>query len=50
MFKYNCLNPIANVGLDIFTDAYEKVENASNTRLISLPIIKESSPKSPFAK
>jgi len=34
MFKYNCLNPIANVGLDIFTDAYEKVENAADADAI----------------
>ena len=34
MFKYNCLNPIANVGLDIFTDAYEKVENVADADAI----------------
>ena len=27
MFKYNCLNPIASVGLDLFSDDYEKVED-----------------------
>ncbi len=27
MFKYHCLNPIAAVGLDKFTDCYEKTEN-----------------------
>ena len=27
MFKINCLNPIANVGLDLLTDDYEKVDN-----------------------
>lgn len=26
MFKYTCLNPIANIGLDLFDDKYEKVE------------------------
>ena len=26
MFKYNCLNPIASVGLDLFSNDYEKVE------------------------
>ncbi|WP_099467681.1 phosphoglycerate dehydrogenase [Konateibacter massiliensis] len=26
MFKYNCLNPIANIGLDLFTEEYEKVD------------------------
>lgn len=26
MIKYNCLNPIAAVGIDLFSNAYEKVE------------------------
>ncbi len=26
MIKYNCLNPIAAIGLDLFTDAYEKTD------------------------
>lgn len=26
MIKYNCLNPIAPIGLDLFTDSYEKVD------------------------
>ena len=26
MYKYNCLNPIANVGLDLFDGQYEKVD------------------------
>ncbi|WP_343248958.1 phosphoglycerate dehydrogenase [Diplocloster hominis] len=26
MFKYKCLNPIAKVGLDLFSDDYERVE------------------------
>jgi D-3-phosphoglycerate dehydrogenase len=26
MYKINCLNPIANVGLDLFTDKYERVD------------------------
>lgn len=29
MYKYNCLNPIANVGLDLFDDKYEKTDNFS---------------------
>lgn len=29
MYKYHCLNPIANVGLERFTDAYEKTEDAN---------------------
>ncbi len=34
--KYNCLNPIAKVGLDIFTEQYEKVEdiNAADVVLV----------------
>jgi len=28
--KYNCLNPIAEVGLDIFTKQYEKIENIND--------------------
>ena len=27
MFQYNCLNPIANIGLDLFSDDYKKVED-----------------------
>ena len=27
MYKVNCLNPIAKIGMDIFTDAYEKTDN-----------------------
>ncbi|MFA9379374.1 MAG: phosphoglycerate dehydrogenase [Lachnotalea sp.] len=27
MFKYNCLNPIANIGLDLFTEEFVKTEN-----------------------
>ena len=26
MYKYNCLNPIAGVGLDLFSDEYTKVD------------------------
>ena len=26
MYKYSCLNPIANIGLDLFTNNYEKTE------------------------
>ena len=29
MFKYNCLNSISKVGLNIFTDQYENTENVS---------------------
>ncbi|MHB8126499.1 MAG: phosphoglycerate dehydrogenase [Desulfitobacteriaceae bacterium] len=36
MFKINCLNPIANVGLDLFTDKYEKIDsfNDANAALV----------------
>lgn len=36
MFKINCLNPIANVGLDLFTDHYEIVDhfNDANAALV----------------
>jgi Phosphoglycerate dehydrogenase and related dehydrogenases len=34
MFKYNCLNPIANVGLDLFTENYEKVEALEDAEAI----------------
>ncbi|MGN0203684.1 MAG: 3-phosphoglycerate dehydrogenase, partial [Coprococcus sp.] len=27
MMKISCLNPIAAVGMDLFTDAYEKVDD-----------------------
>ena len=27
MYKYNCLNPIAGVGLDLFSEDYTKVED-----------------------
>lgn len=32
MFKYACLNPIAQVGLDRFTDEYEKVEDVNSAQ------------------
>ena len=32
MFKYNCLNPIASVGLDLFSNDYEKVEDLGRGR------------------
>ena len=27
MYQYNCLNPIANIGLDLFSEDYQKVED-----------------------
>ncbi|MHB8128808.1 MAG: phosphoglycerate dehydrogenase [Mobilitalea sp.] len=32
--KYNCLNPIAEIGLNIFTEEYEKVENINAADVI----------------
>ncbi len=32
--KYNCLNPIANIGLDIFTDQYDKVDNINDADIV----------------
>ncbi len=32
--KYNCLNPIAEVGLSIFTEQYEKVENINDADVV----------------
>jgi len=34
MFKYHCLNPIANVGLDLFVKYYEKTEDANTADAI----------------
>ena len=34
MFQYHCLNPIASVGLDLFSDAYEKVEDMKDAQAI----------------
>ncbi len=34
MFKYNCLNPIASIGLDRFTDNYAKVESVDEAEAI----------------
>ena len=33
MYKINCLNPIAAIGMDIFTDAYEKTENFADAQV-----------------
>ena len=34
MFKYHCLNPIATVGLEKFTDNYAPVSNADDADAI----------------
>ena len=32
MFKYHCLNPIANVGLQNFTDNYKRTEDVNEAQ------------------
>jgi D-3-phosphoglycerate dehydrogenase len=32
--KYNCLNPIAEIGLNIFTDEYDKVESLNDAEIV----------------
>lgn len=34
MVKYNCLNPIANCGLDLFTDNYTKVDDMAEAQAV----------------
>lgn len=34
MFKYTCLNPIAQVGLENFTDSYEKVDSMEQAEAV----------------
>jgi len=34
VFKINCLNKIANVGLDLFTDNYEMVDNFNDANAV----------------
>ena len=34
MFKYACLNPIAQVGLDVLTEGYEKVDNLNDAQAV----------------
>lgn len=34
MYQYHCLNPIANVGLDLFTQDYEKMETVKEAQAI----------------
>lgn len=33
MYKINCLNPIAEVGMNVFTEAYEKVDNFADAQV-----------------
>ncbi len=34
MFQYTCLNPIANVGLDLFSKDYKKVEDLKDAQAV----------------
>ncbi len=34
MYQYHCLNPIANVGLDLFTENYQKTDNTADADAI----------------
>ena len=34
MFKYTCLNPIAQIGLGNFTDGYEKTDNIADAQAV----------------
>ena len=34
MFQYTCLNPIANVGLDLLSDGYKKVEDLKDAQAV----------------
>lgn len=34
MFKYTCLNPIAQVGLDVFTDDYQKIDEFADAEAV----------------
>ena len=34
MFQYHCLNPIANVGLDLFNQEYQKTEDINEAQAV----------------
>ena len=40
MFNYTCLNPIAGVGLDLFSDDYKKVDDIedADAALVEVPL------------
>ena len=40
MFNYTCLNPIAGVGLDLFSDDYKKVDDIkdADAALVRVPL------------
>ena len=33
MYQYHCLNPIANVGLDLFDENYKRVEDMKDAQV-----------------
>ena len=40
MFNYTCLNPIAGVGLDLFSDDYKKVDDIKAVSYTHLDVYK----------
>ena len=34
MFQYHCLNPIANVGLDLFSQDYQKTDDIKEAQAV----------------
>lgn len=34
MFRYHCLNPIANVGLDLFSQEYQKTDDINEAQAV----------------
>lgn len=34
MYQYHCLNPIAEVGLDLFTEDYQKTEEFNDAQAV----------------
>ena len=34
MYQYHCLNPIAEVGLDLFTEDYQKTEELNDAQAV----------------
>ena len=34
MYQYHCLNPIANVGLELFSDSYQKTEEIKDAQAV----------------
>ena len=38
MYQYHCLNPIAEVGLDLFTEDYQKTEELNDAQAVLVPV------------